>query len=498
MDDELLIRQGIKHYFNWEEKGFQIVGEAANGKEALELVETVKPHIIITDIVMPIMDGEELTKQVKQKYLHIQIIVLSSFGEFDYVRSTFQHGAVDYILKPKLEADGLLEALRSATTRIPNFQLLQKKLEPEDLINQELDKLLSGYETDQYPQEVATFFPHDTYYLLGVKTNQHPSIDEQLQTIFTKKLSPCKLHFVKEQENNYIYLINFHKQYSQTIVTVLREFSKTQPGECFTLSEAFHQFKEIGNIYKNCLLPLLRSQFYLLEQNLLESNLLEQYPTKQLEFNLEGFTEELKREHFDEAFNYVRDHGKKLSTCITMDINEFKGFFNNIMFNITVFLRNMGYDVTDLEKEKYRSISAVDGAHSAREVVTVLENYLADAKVCISSHQENAVDNVNMKRLLDYVSEHYMEPLTLTEVARHFHFNPSYLSSYFASHNKESFIEYLNKVRIEAAIQHLRQGAVSISEISSMVGYSDHSYFCKVFKKITGYSPSQYRRKQLS
>ncbi|MBD1382891.1 response regulator [Bacillus sp. IB182487] len=95
-DDEILIRQGIKHYINWEEEGFQIVGEASNGQEALELIESTNPHIILTDIVMPIMDGEQLTKIVKSKYPHIEIIILSSFGEFEYVRSTFQSGVIDY------------------------------------------------------------------------------------------------------------------------------------------------------------------------------------------------------------------------------------------------------------------------------------------------------------------------------------------------------------------------------------------------------------------
>ena len=108
VDDELLVRQGIKHLLNWEHEGFQIVGEASNGKEALELIERMEPHIVITDIVMPVMGGEELTRAVKARFPEIEVIILSSFGEFDYVRSTFQSGVVDYILKPKLEAVQLL------------------------------------------------------------------------------------------------------------------------------------------------------------------------------------------------------------------------------------------------------------------------------------------------------------------------------------------------------------------------------------------------------
>lgn len=112
VDDEILVRQGIKYVLDWEQEGFQIVGEAANGREALNSLQTLQPHIIITDIVMPVMDGEELTRLVKRDYPATEVIVLSSFSEFHYVRSTFQHGVADYILKPKLEAGALLQVLK--------------------------------------------------------------------------------------------------------------------------------------------------------------------------------------------------------------------------------------------------------------------------------------------------------------------------------------------------------------------------------------------------
>ena len=82
------------------------------------MIDEVSPHVILTDIVMPVMGGEKLVKVVKEKYPHIEIIVLSSFSEFDYVRSTFQSGVADYILKPKLEADYLLSILNKVTAKM--------------------------------------------------------------------------------------------------------------------------------------------------------------------------------------------------------------------------------------------------------------------------------------------------------------------------------------------------------------------------------------------
>ena len=86
IDDEYIMRQGIKHMLDWERQGFQIVGEAANGKEGLELLASLHPHIVLCDIVMPQMDGVDFSKVVQKIYPEIQIIILSSYDNFNYVK----------------------------------------------------------------------------------------------------------------------------------------------------------------------------------------------------------------------------------------------------------------------------------------------------------------------------------------------------------------------------------------------------------------------------
>jgi two-component system, response regulator YesN len=261
------------------------------------------------------------------------------------------------------------------------------------------------------------------------------------------------------------------------------------------LTDEFADFSQVGNIYKDSLIKLLDYRFYFPDKQLLMKQLLPELPPKCENFNLELFTEEFKRKHFDSAFHYLQDHVTSLSTCYTTDVFEYKAFFGNIIFNITILLSNMGYAIKQLENAKYTYFRSIEEAPSAVETVELLNRFMEEAKNCLFSVQSEAEDP-NMKKLLEYLGDHYAEPLTLTGVAKHFHFNPSYLSSYFSAHNKEGFIEYLNRIRIEEATKLLMQGTKSISEISGMVGYSDHSYFCKVFKKIKGLSPSQYKRKQ--
>ncbi|SDZ45297.1 two-component system, response regulator YesN [Evansella caseinilytica] len=499
VDDEVLIRQGIKHYFNWEEEGFLIVGEAGNGREALELIEEVKPHILLTDIVMPVMDGEELTKVVKANYPHIEIIVLSSFGEFEYVRSSFQSGVVDYILKPKLDAQSLLEVLRTAVKRMPDIYLSENHIEVTHSVDQLIDKLLSGYEVDSL-EEAEAFFPHPAFFLLGADIKQTPGmqaeVKEQVRRVFAEKIDHAVCHPVKTDKEMLVFLLNIADRRYDEVVTVLKACSRHQPGCGFVLTSPFSDFANLGEVYRNRFLQLKQYRFYFPDKELVLQEDMSAAPGQPLHFHLEWLTEELKCGRFDTAFQYICEHGKKLSACCTAGVHEFKSLFNNIIFNVTILLRNIGYDVKELEIHQYRQMSLIEEAGSAQQVVSRLEAFIAEAKQCILQ-QQPAVDNPNMKMLLAYIDEHYMEPLTLTEVARHFHFHPSYLSSYFSNHNKEGFSEYLNKLRITAAIRQLNTSAAPISEISAQVGYSDHSYFCKVFKKATGCSPSQYRRKRL-
>ncbi|MDF2787630.1 MAG: DNA-binding response regulator [Neobacillus sp.] len=493
VDDEQLIRQGIKHYLNWEQEGFEIVGEASNGSEALELIEMKQPHIVITDIVMPIMDGEELTRIVKDRYPHIEIIILSSFGEFDYVRSTFQSGVVDYILKPKLDSKGLLKALKAAAERIPSLQTMDKHVSVELSVGQMIQKMISGFEVTYDTEKISEIFPHHKFCLLGVvlksgETELPKQIKEKIETELGRE--EYSFHF----EQN-IVLVN-GDDFSKFIEFALK-LGESNSEYGFALSETFTDFSQLVVIYKESLAKLLKYRFYFSELPLLmKQNMPMQEPVCE-SFNLDWFTGELKRKNFEGAFQYLHEHVAALSKCYTLEVYEYKAFFGNIVFNITVLLGNMEYDVKELDHAKYSYFKAIEDAQNTKEVIAQLNKFINEAKQCIFS-SENQIDNINLKRLLEFIKEHYAEPITLTEVAKHFHFNPSYLSSYFSTHKGEGFIEYLNRVRIEEASKLLVEGRANISEISGMVGYSDHSYFCKVFKKITGLSPSQYRRKQIT
>ena len=154
----------------------------------------------------------------------------------------------------------------------------------------------------------------------------------------------------------------------------------------------------------------------------------------------------------------------------------------------------MKYNTEDLEKKKYGYFSSINEAVHVNEALDQFNGFLEEVRTIMLMGDKAGDPANNLDKILAYIEQHYTEPLRLSEIASHFHFNASYLSSYFSTHHKEGFSEYLNRVRIKKSMGLLENSTVSISNISGMVGYSEHSYFCKVFKRITGMSPGSYRK----
>lgn len=119
VDDEHLIKRGLKKLIAWEQLGFNICGEASDGEEALEMISSENTDIVITDLKMPIMDGLELAAQLKKKYPGIKVIVLTGFDDFEYMQQSIRNSVVDYLLKP-VNAALLTESLLKIKEQIAN------------------------------------------------------------------------------------------------------------------------------------------------------------------------------------------------------------------------------------------------------------------------------------------------------------------------------------------------------------------------------------------
>ena len=136
VDDEVLVRLGIQSLIKWENYGYRIVCDASDGEEALQKIRQYQPDIVLTDLKMSPVDGFELISECREKYPHIQFIVLSSYNDFENVRSAMKMGAFDYVFKLTVKPEELLKIMDEATSSIDT--------QTEQLIQNAIDHLLTN------------------------------------------------------------------------------------------------------------------------------------------------------------------------------------------------------------------------------------------------------------------------------------------------------------------------------------------------------------------
>lgn len=164
VDDEFITRQGISHMIMWEKEGFLLVGEASNGQEGIEMIEKYQPDIVLADIVMPVLNGIEFSMILQEKYPNIKLIILSSYDNFEYVRTTLLNGAVDYVLKPTLNPEILLRALKKAAAGIPGFSLDRRE---SVALETQMERYLTGYQDTILEKEYKERFPYMQFRILA-------------------------------------------------------------------------------------------------------------------------------------------------------------------------------------------------------------------------------------------------------------------------------------------------------------------------------------------
>jgi Response regulator containing CheY-like receiver domain and AraC-type DNA-binding domain len=497
VDDELIMRQGMKHMIEWEKEGFQIVGEASNGKEALSLIEETNPHCVIADMVMPVMNGIEFSKILGRKYPQIQLIMLSSYDKFDYVKETLLNGAIDYILKPTLNQDNLLEILKKVAGRIEGFHLITKQNLP---YASQMEKVLLGFGEKLDTHTFANIFSNTFYRIFAIDLH---SVSEGSRE---KRMALCSMIEEKFRENvEYAMLpiilnesilciiLNYRAKDENAVLerarVVADEISLIYEQTFFVMSRCFSNMQEIKKYYQEDILTKIENGFYHKGTTLY---IVEAYQAKTniRRFSIEIYTRHLGQSRYNEALRMFEEYAKYL--CMErVDKYRMKNLIKNLLYN---YLMEIEKFCPESEAFKEACFQMIDQAMWVDDMQSDLLTIVQEIKRLVEKYM--GADDARIIEIKHFVANHYQEPLDLAEIAKQFNFSYNYISSYFSQMAKEGFNEYLNKIRIEHACELLKtRGGVSIAEIGNRVGYAEHSYFCRVFKKMIGETPSAYRRK---
>jgi len=491
VDDELIFRRGIRYLVDWETYNFTIIGEATNGKEALALINRLSPDIVFCDIVMPILNGVELVKIASHRFPSIKIVVLSNYDEFNNVRQAFKYGACDYLLKSQISKAELLSCLDKL-----NLQDKECWNSPSVSLAKLAKQLLDGFALETY----ETF---DT--LLSQQMSEKYFFMLYMERFEAAEgSSDLADEMLKEYLNKYTYLSLVTNHYSRIILinaaqplppyiasALFQKLSSLFPNCFCILSNPFYREDGIKVVFDKLCALAKYSIFFDGRVCFLESDIVPHF--EKVPFTSELYYDYIRKYNFTAAQSLILSYIEHIKSALSMDPFEFKKLIENIIYNTIGEIKATFYDDPALNNIKLKLFKDIDKAYSFGDVKALIERTYKELEL-VCGTTPIRTDQI-VSSIIEFISRNYQKPITLYDAADRMHINYSYLSNYISTNSNMHFSEHLNEIRIFHAKKLLTTSNLSISEISESIGYTDQSYFGKVFKKSTGSTPLEYRKK---
>lgn len=492
IDDEFIFRQGLKYMMDWEAFGYTIVGEASNGKEGMDIVLREKPDIILCDVVMPGISGTEFVKLI-QKTGGPPVVMLSNFDEFDKVREAFQFGAADYLLKNRVTKESLLECLDRIIPSKEKF-ILQETEKTFGILTR---KVLDGYaecNSLDFVSYIKEKISGESYQLLLLQSPKPDFENEEHLQQYLKKEYPGRgILSCFTTQNHAIVLFSVPSYYEETGQTeqLLETLSARIRHTSCVISVPFSDIsllrEKAEKLLDLCAYSILyenRLCFY--EKELIKPSDAIPIPT----FQTDLYTSYTKNGKWKEASELLLEYMEQLKNSVKMNPFRFKKFIEHIFYNSLKDARMFTKEYPEISRIELKFFKQMDSILTFTQLCEVITWAYGEISA-VSGGKENLDDVVNA--LHDYLEHHYMEQITLYDVADFLHMNYSYLSAYISNKTGKHFSEHLNDTRIRRARILLSDFSLTISQISEKIGYADQSYFGKVFKKQVGLTPLQFR-----
>ena len=531
VEDEYIVREGIKNNIDWEKNGYDFCGEASDGELAFPMISEKRPDIVITDIRMPFMDGIELSRMIKEEYPEIKIIILSGHEEFEYAKAAIQIGVEEYLLKP-INGDELLQVVNRVAQKIKEEKDSRETLQEGE-----------GDENFEYAKRQ----------LLSSLIDDNASLSdamEQGKKIHLNLMAQCyNIMMLKLQRKNK------EQGFSQRIVELyktMEEILEEQNGQSIVFDRApegkvilfmgsgeeeirqkmdafASRFREILPEYEDVTyfgsigIPVMRLR-----------ELGESYDAASHGFSYRFLTEPNQIVDNNTVFDQTREEKTFSCSIGSLDIQNLDkqkiesflkgGEMDEIQFFVEEYMKNTGdagknsmifrqYIVMDMFFAASHFLAQItDGREQLGEpfespeqmqkIVSDLEatvTYIKDLFTRVmqvrdaqtTEHNSDVVENAKK-----YISENYHdEELTLNTVAHEVNVSPNHLSAMFSQKTGQTFVKYLTDVRMHRAKELLKCTSKRSNEICEEVGYRDPHYFSHLFKKNVGCSPIQYRER---
>lgn len=513
VEDEDNIRHSLEMYFPWKELGFEVVQTFSDGFETVEYIRENSCDAVLTDIRMERMDGLEMVNELCKICPNVKVVILSGYSNFEFAQKAIRFRVVDYLLKP-VDEEKLIEV----------FQNLKKQLDEEKKVN--------FAENDH--REIKILLQQNLFKNLlkgPVVTQNELSVYLQFLEIEEKcidyPLAAFQIKLAKDEENDSIADID-RMEVSNAL-------------HCFSFSEGAYQsflYDEWDD--KWSIAVICREQSTLKELQIYWKEKVQEF-FQSLEPHMKGKLSYSLMKKADKMSHLLRqEDNRERHNKINWQVNEQNDLYQKLVldYRLLVLELDLGSQVTvchiidniieglrnvDIEQAKFvikNLYSAIEAEYEKRKINL---QKLTDGKFCFDKfiHDENferiatrvreefcdLCDKVEesklqkdqgvVGRIIEYMSEHKSEELAHNFIAEKFKMHPGYLSRIFKETTGETFSGYYSRLKIESAANMLKDDHYKINEISSMVGFGNTSHFSFVFRKYTGYSPSEYRQRMI-
>ena len=530
VEDEMVIRRGIKNSIDWEKEGYIFCGEASDGELAYPMIIKEKPDILITDIRMPFMDGLELCKLVKKELPNIKILILSGYDEFDYAKEAIRLGVTEYLLKP-ISSGKLLEALNGVSESI------RREKEDKDLVRKYMEEMRENTEHEKqkfFEQMIAGNLSMADALETGKKYEMNLSAGMYNLLLF---------RFTLGEENRKSGELLGEAEYAIEKLTerleYVFEFQRGVEGWAFLLmadneeqmSERVKELsKDLEEIMKNystiayfggigqpvARLRELEESFREAERALaarftMELNRIISVEDIRMAQNVDTL-DDIEITSFGEIEKTRTMLEKFLNNGAEDEIDEFVDVYISelpeenlksvlmrqyiimdayiVMMSFCEKIEGIEGEMQAQSEELKNSMKTIQTLEEIKNYIRMLLKKIIGVRDTISGRRYSDIIEIAK----DQIRKTYMsDEISLNTIAAEVGMSPSYFSSIFSKEMGKTFVEYLTEIRMDRAKELLMCSSMKTSEIGYEVGYKDPHYFSYIFKKTQNCTPKEFR-----
>ena len=522
VEDECVVREGLRDCIDWARYGFEFCGDAPDGELALPQIRKLRPDILITDIKMPFMDGLALSKLVCAELPDTKIILISGHNDFEFAQEAIEIGVEQYLLKPVTKSS-LLKTLEDVSRKIGEEREQKAYLRRFQQEGQEyeqyarrkfFEQLTSGSlrVSEIYEQSKKLQIDLDAEgYAIILLTLQTKGAAEYSQTL-ADRLEELMAYLLRYGEyllfrcNLMTYCIIVKGSAAgldEAVQRCLENIQRRCAGDASlgwyaALSDPVARLSELPGCYAQAH-TILSYRHLLPEQHILTSDVLRKPQHSSL-----SELDEVDASKADPAIirNFLQTGMREeIPDFVSEYLASFGNALNSMLFRQYVLLelrfsairaaKSFGYSQEEyLRPLEIAQVLDKTGLPELKKSCTALLRRAIELREEESGNQYKSM----LKRALHYIDENYTdENLSLNAVAKAANISPNYFSGVFSQEMGQTFVEYLTEKRMTRAKELLRYSGKRSSEVAYEVGYRDPRYFSFLFKKTQGCTPSSYR-----